>query len=201
MPTTAIVDGIYCILTTAHPRRCCSTKQQAYERASKPGSDLSFTVYPTRSTSNLDANYDHPRRVQGCNKRISCIYWAGSPQQICNSFAHGPKRPISGPSAHQSVLECFVADGGRIEVLHLVSKQWRDAAVGYSKPDYDAPGPVVSPWSRHEWSPARLPRCCSRSSMRSYSYFPEPRHGHRRRRSYLHWESRSPSHITTSDSY
>jgi len=33
----------------------------------------------------------------------------------------------------QSIFESFVADGGHIEVLHLVSKQWRDAAVGYSK--------------------------------------------------------------------
>ena len=33
----------------------------------------------------------------------------------------------------QSMFEFFVADGGHLEVLSLVSKRWRDAAVSYSK--------------------------------------------------------------------
>lgn len=33
----------------------------------------------------------------------------------------------------QSVFEFFVANGGQLEVLFLVSNRWRDAAVGYSK--------------------------------------------------------------------
>ena len=33
----------------------------------------------------------------------------------------------------QSMFEFFVANGGRLEVLYLVSQRWRDAAVGYSR--------------------------------------------------------------------